>query len=201
MTKPDDILIDNATDYDPPRDINNAIEFAEQGWAFRSGTASERGSLASDEKFDRLVWMDRDAGRRIYQWNGSTWIAFAAAIATRKWSAQRGADGTFSSGSFVGVVNTTITDAPAGQYLVGLNGSYSGSTNSVGNIRFMVGVTNVSNDMRHDITTQAQPATFVLPYTHGGGDLALVQSFQMSSAGTATVYAGGTSIWAAYIGP
>lgn len=59
--------------FDPNGDINDANDFAEQGWRYRSGTASQRSALPSDEKFVGLTWLDTDAGGFRRVWDGTAW--------------------------------------------------------------------------------------------------------------------------------
>lgn len=60
---------------DGPAQINAVADFAEQGWTFRVGTASDRSALPTDEKFIGLTWQDTDSGTRRYVWDGSAWVA------------------------------------------------------------------------------------------------------------------------------
>lgn len=72
MTKPSDVYVSNSDPMEGPEQITAVAEFAEQGWNFRKGTASARGLLPSDEKFNGLHWYDTDTGV-LNKFDGSNW--------------------------------------------------------------------------------------------------------------------------------
>lgn len=71
MQKP---TITNASPMNGPAQIGNVADFAEQGWRFRSGTASARGTLPTAEKFEGLTWQDTDSGKSRYIYQGGAWV-------------------------------------------------------------------------------------------------------------------------------
>ena len=111
----------------------------------------------------------------------------------------------FAAGSFINMgVNTTITAAPHGVYLLSWSLILTCSASAaIGYTRVMVNSTNLTSDHRADkIAGEMKIVSNAVPFLftgEGGPDLALQPQFQFS-AGTGSIHAGSTSA-IAYLGP
>jgi len=110
------------------------------------------------------------------------------------------ASDSFSANAFTSVILGTLSNAPAGAYLLTCQASFFAAANSTSYMRIMLGGINVSQDMRVDRTTITSPASFSYGLNWGGGDLS-AQMLLMCASATGTLYTSGSLITLVYLGP
>lgn len=129
-----------------------------------------------------------------------TWVALDPG---RKWDFPRSGGNErdpIPSGRYVTVMNGTLTDAPAGSYLIGANVNAFSANPGNGNLRVVAGGKNLSLDARIDsMNGRPVETSFTRPFTHGGGDLRIETFLQFEKDGT--IISNGSGMWAAYLGP
>jgi hypothetical protein len=111
------------------------------------------------------------------------------------------ASDTFGAGSFVGLVDQTVTGAPAGDYLVRGLLLMSAGAAAGGNAQLLVNTVDALGSPRTDLTTTVLPTVLDHLITgHPGGDLRIQLLYRLS-VGTATIFTAGSGARLAYLGP
>jgi len=168
-------------------------------------TAFEDWVVAGNSMRDGLQCWLTGTGRQEYTTSGG-WVTVSDGKTpqrlTRAWKFLRSSGNNsdqFSPGSFVSLIAGTAAAAPAGAYLITATLSLSATASASGNLRVTAAGTNISADIKEDLTTSSRIAQFSTTYTHGGGDLLVTVFFQASQ--TATISNAGSQINVAYLGP
>lgn len=173
--------------------INTALQHFD---ALIDPTVSTASSLpASGNWVDRTITA-QDTGR-MYRWNGSAWVVVGGpGLGTRN---ERTA-GVYASNAIVGLLTVTLTNAPAGQYLLGFNISIDNTQATRGEFRVTVNSTLQFGPIPADHAAAGRLSVgWSDLYTHTGGDLVVTFS-DFRTAGSPTVQAE-SSGFARFVGP
>lgn len=155
--------------------------------------------------YDGMVVWQSDLDQ-LWGYTASAWT-FLGGKMVRVWenlrSTSPSATDSYPSGSFTGLLTYTLpATAPQGRYLVDVLLSLYGTAATTGNIRVLVGATNISYDDRFDVlsTSLITKQTWMGSFVHAGG-AAIVGVQHLGSSGTITVANSGAKLRITYVGP